>query len=56
MTCDICGTVTIEELIRQHNEIHKKLNVFSKLNSEEAKWVTRVLEFILSGEKENEKA
>lgn len=48
--CDICGEVTIRQLVKEHNNIHQKLNVFSKMNGEEAKWVTRVLEAILKGE------
>ena len=52
MSCDICGKVTLEELIKQHNKIHQKLNVFSKMNGEEAQLVSRVLETIIAGEKE----
>jgi hypothetical protein len=48
--CEICGEVTLEQLIKEHNSIHNKLNVFSKMNGEEAKWVTRILEGILKGE------
>ena len=49
-TCDVCGEVTIEQLVKEHNNIHEKLNVFSKMNGEEAQWVTRILEGILKGE------
>ena len=48
--CKICGIVELPELARQHIDLHNKLNVFSKMNGEEAKWVTRVLEGILKGE------
>lgn len=48
--CKVCGKVTIPQLIKEHNNLHQKLAVFSKMRGEEAKWVTAILEGILRGE------